>query len=130
MVFRVQKNKNYTTMSNYHLRDKNLSLKAKGLLSWMLSNNDDWDYSIGNDGTFSGGDFKFDKEDGEYKVILDVSKHPYTVKFLSTSFPERLYVPGEYQVWEPANAPTLESDGEGLSRHIQANGVCGSDICN
>jgi hypothetical protein len=33
-------------MSNFHLRDKNLSLKAKGLLSWMLSNNDDWDYSI------------------------------------------------------------------------------------
>jgi DNA-binding transcriptional regulator YhcF (GntR family) len=33
-------------MSNYHLRDKDLSLKAKGLLSWMLSNNDDWDYSI------------------------------------------------------------------------------------
>lgn len=46
MVFRVHKNKNYTTMSNYHLRDKKLSLKAKGLLSWMLSNNDDWDYSI------------------------------------------------------------------------------------
>jgi hypothetical protein len=33
-------------MSNYHLRDKNISLKAKGLLSWMLSNNEDWDYSI------------------------------------------------------------------------------------
>lgn len=33
-------------MSNYHLRDKELSLKAKGLLSWMLSNDDDWDYSI------------------------------------------------------------------------------------
>lgn len=46
MIFRVQKNKNYTTMSNYHLRDKNLSLKAKGLLSWMLSNEDSWDYSI------------------------------------------------------------------------------------
>lgn len=46
MVFRVQKTKDYTTMSNYHLRDKNLSLKAKGLLSWMLSNNNDWDYSI------------------------------------------------------------------------------------
>lgn len=46
MIFRVQKNENYTTMSNYHLRDKNLSLKAKGLLSWMLSNDDDWDYSI------------------------------------------------------------------------------------
>lgn len=46
MIFRVEKNKNYIVMSNYHLRDKNLSLKAKGLLSWMLSNNDDWDYSI------------------------------------------------------------------------------------
>ncbi len=75
--------------------------------------NDDWDYSIGNDGTFSGGDFTFDKEDGEYKVVLDVSKHPYEVKILSTSFPERLYLPGQYQVWEPATAPTLESDGEG-----------------
>ena len=33
-------------MSNYHLRDKNLSLKAKGLLSFMLSLPDDWDYSL------------------------------------------------------------------------------------
>ena len=46
MVFRIEKNSNYTVMSNYHLRDKDLSLKAKGLLSWMLPNNDDWDYSI------------------------------------------------------------------------------------
>ena len=46
MVFKVEKNKNYTVMSNYHLRDKNLSLKAKGLLSFMLSLPDDWDYSL------------------------------------------------------------------------------------
>lgn len=46
MVIRVNKNKNYTTMSNYHLRDKNLSFKAKGLLSMMLSLPDDWEYSI------------------------------------------------------------------------------------
>lgn len=45
-VFRVEKTENYTVMSNYHLRDKNLSLKAKGLLSWMLSNTDGWDYSV------------------------------------------------------------------------------------
>lgn len=44
--FRVEKNKNYTVMSNIHLRDKNLSYKAKGLLSFMLSLPDDWDYSI------------------------------------------------------------------------------------
>lgn len=45
-VFRINKNNNYTTMSNYHLRDRNLSLKAKGLLSFMLSLPDDWDYSL------------------------------------------------------------------------------------
>ena len=45
-VFRVHKNKDYTTMSNYHLRDINLSLKAKGLLSLMLSLPEDWDYSV------------------------------------------------------------------------------------
>ena len=45
-IFRVEKNKNYTVMSNWHLRDKNLSLKAKGLLSFMLSLPDDWDYSL------------------------------------------------------------------------------------
>lgn len=46
MIFRVEKTKNYTVMSNFHLREKEMSLKAKGLLSWMLSNTDDWDYSI------------------------------------------------------------------------------------
>ena len=46
MIFRVEKTQNYTVMSNRHLREKNMSLKAKGLLSWMLSNDDDWDYSI------------------------------------------------------------------------------------
>lgn len=46
MVFKVEKNKNYTVMSNYHLRDKSLSLKAKGLLSFMLSLPEDWDYSL------------------------------------------------------------------------------------
>jgi hypothetical protein len=45
-VFRVERTHNYTVMSNYHLRDKNLSLKAKGLLSQMLSLPEDWDYTL------------------------------------------------------------------------------------
>ena len=45
-TIRVHKTKNYTVMSNTHLRDKNLSLKAKGLLSVMLSLPDNWEYSI------------------------------------------------------------------------------------
>lgn len=44
-VCRVEKTKNYTTMSNYHLRDPNLSNKARGLLSTMLSLPDNWDYT-------------------------------------------------------------------------------------
>lgn len=45
-VFRVEKNANYTTMSNHHLRDRSLSLKAKGLLSQFLSLPDSWSYSV------------------------------------------------------------------------------------
>ena len=45
-VFRVEKTKDYTIMSNYHLRDIKLSLKAKGMLSLMLSLPDDWDYTL------------------------------------------------------------------------------------
>ena len=44
-VYRVNKNRGYTVMANYHLRDKNLSLKAVGLLSKMLSFNDGWQFS-------------------------------------------------------------------------------------
>lgn len=45
-VFRVERTKNFTVMSNHHLRDKTISLKAKGLLSQMLSLPDDWDYTL------------------------------------------------------------------------------------
>ncbi len=45
-VFRVAKNKGYTVMSNYHLNDKSLTLKAKGLLSQMLSLPDTWDFTL------------------------------------------------------------------------------------
>ena len=45
-VFRVAKNSNYTVMSNYHLRDTRLSLKAVGLLSKILSLPEKWNYSV------------------------------------------------------------------------------------
>lgn len=58
-VFRVEKTKNYTVMSNYHLRDTSLSYKARGILSTILSLPDNWDYTlaglakIANDGAAS-----------------------------------------------------------------------------
>lgn len=45
-VIRVNKTANYTVLSNYHFKEKKMSLKAKGLLSLMLSLPDDWNYSI------------------------------------------------------------------------------------
>ncbi len=44
-VFRIERTRDYTVMSNHHLRDKGLSLKSKGLLSMMLSLPEDWNYT-------------------------------------------------------------------------------------
>ena len=71
-TFRVNKNVNYTVMSNHHLQDKRLSLKAKGLLSYMLSLPDDWDYSLKGlttgcrDGIDSVRSAVHEQEDGGY----------------------------------------------------------------
>ncbi len=46
MKIKVKKDKDYTVMSNYHFKDKELSLRAKGLLSMMLSLPDSWNYSL------------------------------------------------------------------------------------
>ena len=60
-VFRIEKARDYTVMSNHHLRDQSLSLKAKGLLSMMLSLPEEWNYttrglaSICKEGTDSIG---------------------------------------------------------------------------
>lgn len=45
-VFRVGRTKDYITMSNRHFKNKNLSLKAKGLLSQMLSLPEEWDFTL------------------------------------------------------------------------------------
>ena len=71
-VFKIEKNKNYTVMSNYHLRDKKLSYKAKGLLSFMLSLPDDWDYSL-------NGLCAISKEgrDGIRSILKELQEHHY-----------------------------------------------------
>ena len=45
-VFRVERTRDYTVMSNHHLKNRLLSLKAKGLLSVMFSLPDEWDYGV------------------------------------------------------------------------------------
>ena len=73
-VFRVEKTRNYTVMSNYHLRDPTLSCKACGLLSKMLSLPENWDYTtrglaaICKDGVGSIGSALKELEAADYLV--------------------------------------------------------------
>ena len=109
-IFRVNKNKDYTVMSNYHLTDKNMSFKAKGLLSVMLSLPDDWDYSIKGIISISKENktsiqsalkeleenkylkrTKKQNEKGQFEYIYDIYEKPWTenpyIENLVTDYP-------------------------------------------
>lgn len=78
-VFRVHKTKDFTILSNHHLKDKGLSLQAKGLLSVMLSLPDDWKYSIGGLAAISKEGKKAIKstlDELKERGYLVVTKHP------------------------------------------------------
>ena len=74
-VFRVNKTKDYTVMSNHHFKNKNLSLKAKGLLSLMLSLPDNWNYSIKGLATLSK-----DGRDSVMAAIKELVTEGYIVR--------------------------------------------------
>ena len=71
-VFKIEKNQNYTVMSNHHLRDRNLSYKAKGLLSFMLSLPEDWDYSLTGLCSISK-----ENRDGIRSILKELQEHHY-----------------------------------------------------
>ena len=93
-VFRVEKNGNFTIMSNYHLKDRRLTYKAKGLLSEMLSLPPDWDYTltglalIANDGI-----------DSVRSAVKELEKYGYLVRFQRRDEHGRMSV-NEYAVYE------------------------------
>lgn len=105
-VFRVQKNANYTTMSNYHLKDRRLSYKAKGLLSVILSLPDEWDYSlkglsyIANDGI-----------DSVRSTVNELEKFGYISRGAQTRDERGRMSAGEYFVYEnPEQNPHFKSE--------------------
>ena len=104
-VFRVEKNRDYTTMSNVHLRDNKLSLKAKGLLSQILSLPDDWNYSV-------NGLASINKEsrDSIRTAINELEEHGYVVRNRIRTDDGKLG-DMEYVVYEkPVKADTPTSD--------------------
>ena len=74
-VFRVEKNSNYTSMANYHFRDRTLSWKAKGILSNMLSLPDDWDYSLAGLETLAS-----DGMSATRSAIKELEEHGYLIR--------------------------------------------------
>lgn len=71
-IFRISKTSNYTVMSNHHFKNKKMSLKAKGLLSLMLSLPDTWDYSVSGLVTLSK-----DGKDSVMSALKELENHGY-----------------------------------------------------
>ena len=108
-VFRVERNKGYTVMSNHHLRNKELSLKAKGLLSQMLSLPEDWDYTLAGLSLINR-----EKIDAIREAVRELERAGYIVRSRERDEKGRLrgadYVIYEQPHTEPTpDLPTLEN---------------------
>lgn len=105
-VFRVEKNKNYTTISNHHLQDRNLSLKAKGLLTLILSLPPDWDMTLKGLVSLSG-----DGVDSVRSGIQELEKAGYLRRSRSRNNLGQLLCT-EYTIYEHAVTENVASKTE------------------
>lgn len=110
-TFRVNKNVNYTVMSNYHLQDRRLSLKAKGQLSYMLSLPDDRDYSL--KGLTVGCK---DGLDSVRTAVLELEEHGYVHRQKVRNAKGQI-IDYDYQVYESPveDAPAIPCKESGPS---------------
>lgn len=116
-VIRTIKNDNYTTMCNTHLRDKNLSLKAKGLLSMMLSLPDKWHYSVkGLEGICK------ESKNTINSVLNELEDNNYLVR-------RRRYCNGKISDWEYIIFENNENHDEELL-HLKNEDIENEDIEN
>ena len=102
-VFRVEKNKGYTVMSNHHLRNKELTLKAKGLLSQMLSLPENWDYTL-------AGLSHINKEsiDAIRTAVLELEKAGYIKRSQGRDKKGKMTAI-TYTIYEQPQSPVLEN---------------------
>ena len=117
-VFRVERNTGYTVMSNHHLRNKELSLKAKGLLSQMLSLPEDWDYTLAGLSHINR-----EKIDAIREAVKELEKAGYIVRSRERDEKGRLhgadYVIYEQQQPPTPDLPTLENPTQ-LNKNISS----------
>lgn len=107
-IFRINKTANYTVMSNHHFKEKKMSLKAKGLLSLMLSLPDTWDYSISGLATLSK-----DGKDSIMSALAELEKFGYLTRKRLTN--EKGQFSGvEYNIYEipQRDIPIMETPNQ------------------
>ena len=122
-VFRVERNTGYTVMSNHHLRNKELSLKAKGLLSQMLSLPENWDFTLAGLSYINR-----EKIDAIREAIRELERAGYIVRSRERDEKGRLrgadYVIYEQPTQRTSDLPTLENptlDDPTLENPMQIN---------
>jgi len=102
-VFRVEKNKDYTVMSNYHLNDKTITLKAKGLLSQMLSLPESWDYTLKGLACINR-----ESVDAIRTAVLELEQRGYIVRQQGRDTGGN-FTAIEYVIYEQPKSPLLEN---------------------
>jgi hypothetical protein len=102
-VFRIEKTSDYTVMSNHHLKNKNLSLKAKGLLSQMLSLPDDWDYTLKGLATLNR-----ESIDAIREAVKELENAGYIERFRSRNDKGHLKAT-DYTIYERPQKPKWEN---------------------
>ena len=101
-VFRVERNRGYTVMSNHHLRNRDLTLKAKGLLSQMLSLPDNWDYTLAGLSHINR-----EKIDAIREAVRELEKAGYIVRSRERDEKGRLRG-ADYIIYEQPQPPVLD----------------------
>ncbi len=101
-VFRVERNRGYTVMSNHHLRNRGLTLKAKGLLSQMLSLPDNWDYTLAGLSCINR-----EKIDAIREAVRELEKAGYIVRSRERDKKGRLRG-ADYIIYEQPQPPVLD----------------------
>ena len=101
-VFRVERNRGYTVMSNHHLRNRGLTLKAKGLLSQMLSLPDNWDYTLAGLSRINR-----EKIDAIREAVRELEKAGYIVRSRERDEKGRLRG-ADYIIYEQPQPPVLD----------------------
>ena len=101
-VFRVERTMGYTVMSNHHLRNKDLSLKAKGLLSQMLSLPEDWDFTLAGLSYINR-----EKIDAIREAVRELEKAGYVVRSRERDDKGRLRG-ADYVIYEQPQQPASD----------------------